>query len=187
MLVYHNLCLDEVCLHIFHFWISLLIDLHSATNVFKHLMIFHRFPTHSAKDVVLCSFSSKFSPIERMAEGLVKCPLSAMDIMAPCTGTFHRGNSTFLEQSLDFWRQCGAVVMANVCQHSLWQLHSEREIHGFEQRPAFPSLLNHPGSFLTMFFKYKPVSPFLQPPNFVRLSSFTLGLLQGLPGTSYCL
>lgn len=83
----------------------------------------------TAKDVMLYSFSSKFCPIKRIGEGLVKFPLSDMDIMAPWTGILHRGNSTFLEQSLDFWRQCGAMVMAGVsyCQHSMITAFKKRD------------------------------------------------------------
>ena len=153
MLVYHNLYLDEVCLHIFHFWISLLVDLHSDTNVFMHLMIFHRFPTHSAKDVMLCSFSSKFSPIKRMAEGFVKFPLSAIDLMSPCAGTFQSRNTTLVEQSLDFWRQCELWSSLVYVSSTVYDNCIQKEASmGLSRDQLCQSLLNHPGSFLAMFF-----------------------------------
>lgn len=132
-------------------------------------------------------FSSKFSLIRKTGEKLVKFPLSSMDMIAPRTGTLHRGNNTFLQQPFDFSTQRGTTGMVSACQHSYDDCIQTGSSTVFEQRLALPKFIKPSWIFASNAFEYKLVSPFLQLPNFMRLSSFAPGLLQELPSTSYCL
>ena len=57
----------------------------------------------------------------------------------------------------------------------------------FEQKLALPKFIKPSWVFRNNAFKYGLVSPFLQFSNFLRLSSFTPGLPQGLPNTFFYL
>lgn len=72
--------------------------------------------------------------------------------------------------SLDFWRQCGAMLMISVCQHHYDDFIQTGKSMVFQQRPACQSLLKHPGFSLAMLFKYKLVSPHFKPLNFMSFS-----------------
>lgn len=110
-----------------------------------------------------------------------------MDMIAPRTGTLHRGNNTFLQQPFDFSTQRGTTGMVSACQHSYDDCIQTGSSTVFEQRLALPKFIKPSWIFASNAFEYKLVSPFLQLPNFMRLSSFAPGLLQELPSTSYCL
>lgn len=115
------------------------------------LLIFHRCPTNPVKYVVICSFSSRFSPVRRLGEWMVKYSPSDMDITASQTGPLHRGNSTFPQQSW-FLETVWSYANDQCMSAPLWWFHSDREIHGVSAETSLSMFIKTSWIFLSNAF-----------------------------------